>query len=103
VDLTSTPPTPQELALFQQAHDDYASFATANNAPILLQQLESAFGVVPPQANLYPYLKGRFNKPIPARSPGNPITPYYVSVQIINGNSDTKVIASATPLRRYPQ
>lgn len=103
VDLTSTPPTPQELALFQQAHDDYASFATANNAPVLLQQLESAFGVVPPQANLYPYLKGRFNKPIPARSPGNPITPYYVSVQIINGNSDTKVVAAATPLRRYPQ
>jgi hypothetical protein len=103
VDLTSTPPTPQELALFQQAHDDYASFATGNNAPVLLQQLQSAFGVVPPQANLYPYLNGRFNQAIPARSPGNPITPYYVSVSIIGGNSDSKVVASGTPLRRYPQ
>lgn len=102
VDLTAVPPTPQELALFKKAYDDYASFATANNAPILLQQLESAFGVVPPQANLYPLLKGRFNKPIPPKSPGAGATPYYVAVQIVGGNSDSKVIASGTPLRRYP-
>lgn len=103
VDLTRTPPTPQELALYKQAQDDYTSFATANNAPALLQQVQSAFGVVPPQANLYPYLRGRFTRQIPPKSPGAPAVPHYVAVTIVNGNSDTKVIAAGTPRRRYPQ
>ncbi len=102
-DLTSTPPTPQELDHFQQAIKDFISFATGNNVPPLLQQIESFFGIQPPQGNMYTLLKGRFrNNQIPARSPGNPMQPYYVKVAIDDGNASSKLIAAGTPLRRYP-
>ncbi|MDH6199180.1 hypothetical protein M2272_005848 [Mycobacterium frederiksbergense] len=106
-DLTSVPPTPQDLDGWQQAWKDFIDWATANNVPILSQQIESVFGIVPPQGNLYSLLKGRWNKDsvIPAKSPGVPdsqVQPYFVKVSIEGGNADSKVIASGTPLRRYP-
>jgi hypothetical protein len=102
-DLTSTPPTPQDLDDFQQAIKDFISFATGNNVPPLLQQIESFFGIAPPQGNMYTLLHGRFrNNQIPARSPGNPVQPYFVKVAIDDGNASSKLIAAGTPLRRYP-
>ena len=101
-DLTVVPPTPQELNIFQQALKDFISFATGNNAPPLLQSIESAFGIAPPQGNPYSLLRGRFSRPIPARSPGAPLRPYHVKVEIDDGNASSMVLASGTPLRRYP-
>lgn len=101
-DLTSVPPSPQELTLFQSAVKSLLSFFSNQNA--FTDQIESMFGIVPPQGNFYKYLKGRFsdNAAIPPKSPGNPAQPYYVKVEIIGGNADSKVIASGTPQRRYP-
>ena len=102
VDLTSIPPTPQDLNLFQKSLQDFISFATGNNVPPLLQSIESIFGISPPQGNPYSMMKGRFSKPIPPRSPGQPPEQYLVNVEIENGTTESKVIAAGTPLRRNP-
>jgi hypothetical protein len=103
-DLTVTPPTPQEAVTFQSALMKFISFATGNNIFPLLQAILSPFGVKPPQGNMYSLLDGRFsdNAAIPPKSPGAPATPYYVKVEIVGGNSDSRVIAAGTPLRRWP-
>jgi hypothetical protein len=101
-DLTVIPASPQELNIFQKALQDFVSFATGNNVPPLLQAIESSFGIAPPQGNPYSLLKGRFSRPIPAKSPGEPVQPHYVKVEIDDGNASSMVIASGTPLRRYP-
>jgi hypothetical protein len=102
-DLTVVPSTPQELPTFQDAWAKWLSFVgSGSNSLIELQQ--SLFGVRTPQGNLYKYLKGRFSEhsAIPPKSPGNPAQPYFVKVEIVGGNADSKVMASGTPLRRYP-
>ncbi|MEE3066563.1 MAG: hypothetical protein VYA67_21920 [Actinomycetota bacterium] len=103
-DLTSIPPTPQHLNAFQAFLKQFESFAFGNNVPPLITQINSLFGIAPPQGNFYQYLNGRFsdNYAIPAKSPGNPAKPYYVKVEIVDGNADSKVLAAGTPLRRYP-
>lgn len=102
-DLTSVPPAPQELDLFQEAVEKFLSFAGMNNSAFG-DQLKSVFGIRPPQGNFYKYLKGRFSKnaAIPPKPAGAEAQPYYVKVAIDNGNADSKIIASGTPLRRYP-
>lgn len=101
-DLTATPTSPQALTLFQQAVKKLLSFVSNQNA--FTDQISSMFGIRTPQGNLYRYLKGRFsdNAAIPPKSPGNPAQPYHVKVEIVGGNADSKVIASGTPLRRWP-
>lgn len=103
-DLTSVPPTPQELNLFQEALKDLIDFASGNNVPPLLQEVESRFGIVPPQGNLYSLLKGRWGKgaAIPPKPVGKPAEPYFVKVSIDGGNADSKILVSGTPRRRYP-
>jgi hypothetical protein len=49
VDLTSTPVTVQQKTFFLQIISDFVDFATANNVPPLLQEIENIFGIVPPQ------------------------------------------------------
>jgi hypothetical protein len=109
VDLSATPIAPQQQQGFLQGLTDLLSFATANNINPLLSVIQSIFGIfsgapgpVPPQGNLYSLLKGRFSEPIPARSPGNPVQPYYVKVEIEDGNADSQIIAAGTPYRRNP-
>lgn len=104
-DLTSTPPTPQELNIFQQATKTLLSFFSDQNA--FTDQISSLFGIRAPQGNFYKYLSGRFsdNAAIPAKSPGDAlrdVKPYHVKVEIDGGNADSKVILSGTPLRRSP-
>ena len=103
-DLTAVPPTPQELTIFQRALKQFFSFAFANNVPPLVQAIQSLFGIRPPQGNVYSLLRGRFSDAaaIPPKSPGNPATPYHVKVEIDDGNADSRIISSGTPLRRYP-
>lgn len=101
-DLTVTPASPQALTIFQQAVKTLLSFISNQNA--FTDQISSLFGIKTPQGNLYRFLKGRFsdNAAIPPKSPGNLAQPYHVKVEIVGGNADSKVIASGTPLRRYP-
>lgn len=103
-DLSVTPASPQEQNTFQSAIDKFLSFAFANNVPPLLGAILNIFGNQPAQGNLYKNLSGRFSDraAIPAKSPGNPAQPYYVKVEIVGGNADSKVIVSGVPLRRYP-
>jgi len=102
IDMTTVPSTPQQLDLWQNVIDDFLTFAYGNNWPPLREQIESAYGIVLPQGNPYSLLHGRFSNPIPAKSPGNPAVPYYVKVEIDNGDASSMVIASGTPLRRSP-
>jgi hypothetical protein len=103
-DLTSVPATPQQLTVFQGALDKFLSFAFGNNTPPLIQAILSSFGVLPPQGHMYTLLKGRFSDSaaIPPKPSGKSADPYYVQVSIDDGNSESKIIASGTPLRRYP-
>lgn len=101
-DLTAIPPTQQELNIFQQAIKQF--IGAAANSNVFLQQIESLFGIAPPQGPMYSLLKGRFssNSAIPPKSPGRPAQPYYLKVEIYGGNADSKIISTGTPLRRYP-
>jgi len=106
-DLTSVPPAEQELSFFQRAIKDLLSWAAGNNTNLLLQQIGSVFGIVPPQGNLYTLLKGRWNRDsaIPPKSPGTPdsqVPLHHIKVEIVDGNADSRIIAAGTPLRRYP-
>lgn len=101
VDLSPAQP-PQKLTQFQTLISDLISFATNGNVPPFLQQFESWFGILPPQGNLYSLLKGRFTYPIPATPYGiGPVTKY-IPVSITGGNSNSKVVAAVTPMRRWP-
>lgn len=104
VDLTSRAPTMQERVLWSKAIQDYASYATGNNVPLALQQIESMFSVVPPQGNLYRLLHGRFSDDaaIPAKPAGLAAPTYHVRVGIEDGTSDSQIICAGTPLRRFP-
>jgi hypothetical protein len=101
-DLASTPTTPASSNLLQKLLNDFLSFLTSSNVPPLQRTILSWLGITPPQGNPYRLLNGRFSEPVPAKSPGQPARPYYIKVEIDNGNADTKVIASLTPQRRYP-
>ncbi len=103
-DLTSIPPTPQQLTVFQQALEKYYTFAYGNNTPPLVQTILSKFGILPPQGQMYTLLSGRFSDKaaIPPKPSGKDATPYYVQVSVDGGNAGTKIIASGTPFRRYP-
>lgn len=102
-DLTSVPPTPQELNIFQQALKSYLDFAGGMSVP-LNAAIGSQFGIVAPQGPMYSLLSGRFTTgcAIPPKSPGNPAQTYYVKVAIDNGTAESKIIAAGTPRRRYP-
>lgn len=111
VDMTITPSTPQQQDKYETSLFDFLSFAVANNVAILGDIISSLVSLVgiggtgavrPPQGNLYSLLKGRWSKPIPAKSPGKVAQPYQVKVSIDNGNADSKILVAGTPLRRMP-
>lgn len=101
-DLTSAPLPTAEANVFADALNKFLSFAGLNGA--FGDQIKSLFGIKAPQGNLYKYLSGRFsdNAAIPPKSPGNGVSPYSVKVEIQGGTAESKVIASGTPLRRWP-
>lgn len=101
-DLTSRPPTPQEQKQWQKVLDELLDFGT--NSPQLAQQIKSQWGILPPQGNLYSLLKGRWSteSAVPAKPAGESAQPHYIKVQITEGMASSKVIASGTPMRRYP-
>jgi hypothetical protein len=102
IDLSSKPPLQQDLNFWEQAVADYISFATGGNVSAQLQQIESLFGIQPPQGSLYSLLSGRFSVPVPAKSPGYPLQKYQIPVSISGGNAASAIVAAGTPLRRLP-
>jgi len=98
VDMSAKPVSTQSQAEFNKALNDYMSFLSVGGVP----PNDSKFGVLTPQGNPYQLMKGRFNKPIPPRSPGAALLPYHVACRIDNGNQNSQIIATGTPLRRFP-
>jgi len=108
VDLSATPITPQAQETFGQALLDFLSFLSFGLSTDLLGVVQAVFGILgtgqaPPQGNLYSLLKGRFSRPIPARSPGNPVQPYNIAVSMTGGDGvNSMILGAGTPLRRLP-
>lgn len=71
--------------------------------PPLLQWFESLFGISPPQGNLYALLNGRFTNPIPGVPQPWMAQTAHIPVAISGGNSSSKIVASITPQRRWPE
>lgn len=103
VDLTSVPPTANELLEYRAALAELDSYAPIANIGLTRESNASEFGVVPPQGNMHRLIEGWFTHPIPAKSPGRKAEPQYVTCKITNGNADSRIIAAGTPRRRYPQ
>jgi hypothetical protein len=101
VDLTQTTIS-HDLLPYQKALQNLVSFASNGNTVPFLQQFESKFGILPPQTNMAALLSGRFTNPMPAPTGVTPTTGN-IAVSVTGANSHTKVIASLTPLRRYPE
>lgn len=101
VDLSPGQP-PQQLNVFQQFFKQLISFATNNNVPPLLQQFESLLGIQAPQGNLYSLLSGRFTVPIPPASYGVQPPTEHIYVTVSGGNAQTNLVASITPMRKWP-
>lgn len=102
VDITRIPATADELVEYRDILAELESYAPIANLGPTLEANASAYGVVPPQGNLHRLKKGSFTRPIPRKSPGRPVEPVQVAVSIAGGNADSRVIASGSSLRRYP-
>lgn len=102
VDVSPTAQPEQVLNPVQALIKALITFATNNNVPPLLQQFENLFGILPPQANLFSLLNGRFTNPIPPKPAGTLGVTVPVRVKIDNGNASSKVVAALTPRRRWP-
>lgn len=103
-DLTSQPASPQALTIWQAALEDYLSFAIGNNTTPLTAAIESEFGILAPQGNIYSLLNGRFsdNSGIVAKPVAGPVQAYEIPVSISGGNAQSRIVAAGTPLRRFP-
>lgn len=102
VDLTRVPATAAELLEYREAMRDLESFAPIGNIGPTVESNASAFGVVPPQGNVNRLIDGWFTRPIPQKSPGRKPEPHLIAVSISGGNSDSRVVGTLTPLRRWP-
>lgn len=102
-DLTSQPASPEELKLWENTLSDVLDIA-GNYSENLANQVRSVWGVLPPQGPLYALLKGRWTDAagIPAKKAGESMKPHKVKVAVDNGSANSRIIASGTPLRRYP-
>lgn len=103
IDLTSEPPTANELLEYRKVLAELDSYAPIKNIGPTRAANASEFGVTPPQGNLHRIIDGWFTHPVPAKSPGRSAEPHYVAVKITGGNADSRVIAAGTPRRKYPQ
>jgi hypothetical protein len=102
LDLTTTPPTPQQLTQVQAALKKRLGSRADTSA--YYQQIESRWGIVPPQGPFYSLLNGRFSdaSAIPPKPAGRPADPYYIRVDIDDANANSRIISAGTPLRRWP-
>lgn len=102
VDVSPSAVPTQILNPFQSLIKALVSFATNNNVPPLLEQFESLFGILPPQANLYSLLSGRFTKAVPPKPIGTAGVTSQIVCRIEGGNASSRIVAALTPRRRWP-
>ena len=102
VDVSPGQPT-QTLTGSQQFLEQLINLVTNGNTIPLLQWFESLFGIAPPQGNLYALLNGRFTTPIPGVPQPSLAQTQYIPVSITGGNSNSKIVSTVTPLRRWPE
>lgn len=107
----SASPNQSENSIFTAALNGLASLANLFNVAGILGVVQSIFGIFGgapapalPQGNLYRFLSGRFSdaSAIPPKPPGVAAPSYHIKCSIDDGNADSKIIASGTPLRRWP-
>lgn len=102
VDFSNITASTDQLAQLQKSINELSLLAANNDLGPLLALFESAFGIIPPQGELYRLLSGRFSKPIPAKEPGKPAAETPLVVKVEGGGPSTKVVAALTPRRRWP-
>lgn len=102
VDLTPNQP-PQQLDSLQKLIDTLIKLVTFNQVPPLLTWFESLFGIRPPQGVLYSLLEGRFSRPIPGVMQPDEAATKAIPVKITSGNANSKIVASVTPRRLWPE
>lgn len=91
---------PQQLTDWQRLLLQVINFVTNNNTPPLLTMLESWFGVLPPQGQLYGLLANRFKQPLPAIEEGRP--PPTARIQVTMRPGELKPLGmSGGPLGLY--
>ena len=103
VDVSPNQPA-QSLNEFQTLIETLVNLVANNNTPPLLENLESVFGILPPQGSMYTLLNGRFTSQsaIPAGKDGYMPPTAYIPVGISGGNSSSKIVAAITPYRTWP-
>ena len=103
VDLTPTGATVnQALTAGQKFVENIVNSISNNNVPPMLQQMESAFGIVPPQGSMYSLMKGRYTQAIPGVTLPTQATGTRILVSITGGDSNSKVIGRIDPARTWP-
>lgn len=79
------------------------NFVSGNNVPPLLQQYESQFGALPQTSPLASLISGQYTNPIPGVSQPEYAQPAYIACKITGGNSASRMVASITPMRVWPE
>lgn len=94
----------QQLNDIQKFMKYLINLVSNNNVPPLLQQLESWFGIQPPQGNLLSLLTSRFTTPIPGLEEEQPPFTTQVPMSISGGMPGvSKVVTALTPMRTWPE
>ncbi|PIJ36732.1 hypothetical protein BMW24_003445 [Mycobacterium heckeshornense] len=79
------------------------NFVSNNNVPPLLQQFESKFGVLPQTSPLASLITGNYTNPIPGVAQPQYAQPAAIACSITGGNPASKMVASITPMRVWPE
>jgi hypothetical protein len=110
VDLTPPAISPAQLTLFQQlnvATTEFLQFlvdlVTNNNLPPLMEEWQSLFGQQAPQGPLTSLLTSRFTQAIPPMLEQKGPVSTFIPCQIQGGSDQSKIVASLTPMRRWPE
>lgn len=102
VDLTAG--TPQALTAGQKIVQSVMNFVTNNNVPPLLTQLESVFGIMPPQGPLSSLLTGRYTNPFPGVAQPMFAQPAHLRVSVSGAlPGATQMVARLDPRRVWPE
>ncbi|PIB80567.1 hypothetical protein [Mycobacterium celatum] len=104
VDLTPPGAVQQpSLTPTQKLIEALVNFVSGNNVPPLLQQFESLFGILPPQGPLNSLVTGNYTNPIPGVTQPKYAQVASIACSITGGTPASKMVASVTPMRVWPE